>query len=81
MMVAMSDEEMVARRCSTFVMVMPVAARAIMRWAPRSKESTATVCSGATECTSSACWVVAVKTRVTCASVRMCSIWAEESDS
>ena len=81
MMVAMSEEEMVARRCSTFSMVMPVAARAIMRCAPRSKESMAMVCPGATECTSSACWVVAVKTRVTCASVRMCSIWAAESDS
>ena len=46
MMVAMSEEEMAARRCSTSSMVMPVAARAIMRWAPRSKESTATVYSG-----------------------------------
>ena len=81
MMVAMSEEEMLARRCSTFSMVMPLAARAILRMAPWSKESTETVKAGATERASSACWVVAVKTRVTCASVRMCSIWAAESDS
>ncbi len=81
MMVAMSDEDTAVRRRSTSSMVTFVAARATLRRAPWSKESTESVKDGATERTSSACWVVAVKTRVTCASVRMCSIWEAESDS
>ena len=65
MMVAMSEEVTVARRFLTSSMVTLVAARAIARMAPWSKEVTARVAVGVTERTSSACWVVAVKTRVT----------------